>query len=728
MLKGRSKTFVPKKIIRNAPSNQRSSEKNDEATANKQEPIFRDGDSIANVLPNEYDISTGIAVINVQNKIINSSDSSQGQDTQADKLSANFYEHNSKQRLLDPDSHKDSGSIPISDIQRCALTSANYPTPPSTQINRRNSEKDKDQVLADKIYEKPGLNNTYFTQESTFPHGDSSQVSIVCPEQSVGIELNVGSTKKADLASNKTVFQISEQLIPNAESDGIFSLSQGYSNELEINKFRSSQFEQNQYDNVRIDPSIVSHGITVEPEISLSLSSVNHLVSNEKEFSQSITNDENEGSHDVFQPEVCSTANYSRDMHGPVPYTPKEPPVPQETVDQNNFPEESQSVSKGSLSNLRMSGPSQLVLNSDAHGIETPADTASHNEHRNAVNVSENNLSTAQERVPISIPSISENLETAPRKKRKYVKRSQAVESDTAVDALSDISVGRKVRKTGRRKRMKRENTPEGAEAKKIDPSVITMQDLCRDLRIGKKSKNHDEIMGRLSKVKRNAVEAKMRRDHPELSEFLPEEGECVKNSIESRNTATPVKGNSMPSPPRPATGLKMRIVDGQIVTDEQSLQIDRHKRARENAGDEENVIEENDFTRIVTCSDYMKRERAQHWDLSANELFWKGLRMFGTDFEMIAHMFPHRSRRQIKLKFNAEERCNPQKLNRVLMGIKTEAIDLDEFQRLGNLELEDLAVINAEQAQIDKEQADQLEAIEKVRQTEISRKKSEIR
>ncbi|RKF82105.1 subunit of RNA polymerase III transcription factor [Golovinomyces cichoracearum] len=728
MLKGRSKTFVPKKIIRNAPCNQRAPKKNDEATANKQEPNLREGDSVASVLPNEYVISTEIAVIDVQKEITTPLDTNGGQDTRGDMLSAKLHELNSKQRHPDPDLSKDLGSIPNYDNQRGVLTSANYPTPPTTQINNRNLEENNSQVLIEKIYEKPGLNDAFLTHELNFPFGDISQVSYPCPEQSGRNELSVASIKEADLSSSKTVSKISNHLISNAEKNEIFSPSQEHPNGMEIHKFRSSQVEKNQYDNVRIDPSIVSDGIAVEPEILQSISSVNHLVGNEKETSQLSTNDENEESHNDFRPKVCLAANYSRDIPESVLNTPNKPTVQQQKVDHKNCPKENQPASKDSLLIMHMPGPSQLSLNPDAGSFETPADTTLLDAHETAENASDNNMSAVQARLPTVIPSISENLESAPRKKRKYVKRSRAVESDPVVDTLPDISVGRKVRKTSRRKRMKRENTPEGAEAKKIDPSVITMQDLCRDLRIGKKSKNHDEIMGRLARVKRNAVQSKMRREHPELSEFLSEEDNCVKNSNESGNTATCIEAKSMSSPPRPATGLRMRIVDGQIVTDEQSLQIDRHKRARENAGDEENIIEENDFTRIVTCSDYMKRERAHHWDLSANELFWKGLRMFGTDFEMIANMFPNRSRRQIKLKFNAEERCNPQKLNRVLMGIKTEAIDLDEFQRLGNLELEDLAVINAEQAEIDKEQADQLEAIERVRQSEESRKKSEIR
>jgi transcription factor TFIIIB component B'' len=66
--------------------------------------------------------------------------------------------------------------------------------------------------------------------------------------------------------------------------------------------------------------------------------------------------------------------------------------------------------------------------------------------------------------------------------------------------------------------------------------------------------------------------------------------------------------------------------------------------------------------------------------------------------------MFPHRNRRQIKLKYNKEERTNAAKLNRALLGEKTEGIDLEEYKNLTGLEFEDIAAIDAERAAIDRE------------------------
>ncbi|CAD6502370.1 BgTH12-04962 [Blumeria graminis f. sp. triticale] len=315
---------------------------------------------------------------------------------------------------------------------------------------------------------------------------------------------------------------------------------------------------------------------------------------------------------------------------------------------------------------------------------------------------------------------------TTTRIKRKYTKRARP-KSDVIIDESSLQITGKKIAK--KRGRKKREATPDGSEYKTIDTSVITMQELCKDLRIGKKSRNHDEIMGRLARVKQNAIKAKFQQDFPDLVAAINEKDKGTPNPKKSESKDENDVNRKSPSPTLASSaGPRMRIVDGQIVTDEQSLQIDRHERARINNNYEEELVEENDFTRIVSSNNYLRRERSQHWDIPGNELFWKGLRMFGTDFEMIANMFPNRSRRQIKLKFNAEERANPRKVNRVLMGIKTEAIDLDEFQRLGNFELEDVADLRAEEARIEKEQSEQFEAIEKAKQAEDLRRKAEIR
>jgi transcription factor TFIIIB component B'' len=109
-----------------------------------------------------------------------------------------------------------------------------------------------------------------------------------------------------------------------------------------------------------------------------------------------------------------------------------------------------------------------------------------------------------------------------------------------------------------------------------------------------------------------------------------------------------------------------MRIVDGQIVLDEESLRIDRHKR---DALEEENmeIVEENVHTRLVNSGTWSKREKGDRWEAEDTDRFYEALSMFGTDFEIISRLFPGRSRRQIKNKFNCEERKEPLRVTQAL-------------------------------------------------------------
>lgn len=239
------------------------------------------------------------------------------------------------------------------------------------------------------------------------------------------------------------------------------------------------------------------------------------------------------------------------------------------------------------------------------------------------------------------------------------------------------------------RARKKRAETPEDAEDQEIDHSTIKMADLCKDLKIGKKFSKHDEIKQR--DIDRKA-KAKLRRENPDL----------VGASDDERPTATTRSETEVPLQTT-SVGPRMRLVDGQIVIDESSLNLDRHKLAAANAGVME-IIEENEFTRITTSGTFMKREKNIFWDLEAEEKFYVGLRMFGTDFEMISKMFPDRNRRQIKLKFNKEERLYPSKINSALLGEKV-PINFDEYKSHTGLEYEDVAVINAEREEIEAEQ-----------------------
>ncbi|PMD36954.1 hypothetical protein L207DRAFT_395051, partial [Hyaloscypha variabilis F] len=253
-----------------------------------------------------------------------------------------------------------------------------------------------------------------------------------------------------------------------------------------------------------------------------------------------------------------------------------------------------------------------------------------------------------------------------------------------------------------------RASTPEGAEEEEIDRENMTMLDLCKDLKIGKPFSMHGEIKARGMKKKAALARAKLRKEHPELIPLMDAEdneaaGEAgFGGAGPSGTNAAQPEEPEVQEVPAPA-GPRMRIIDGQIVMDERTLQIDRQKNAAAQR-QELTEVEENDFTRVITSGTWMKMERSQVWDAAANELFYECLRTHGTDFEMIASYFPHRNRRQIKLKFNKEERNNPQKITRAMTAPK-KPIDLDHFEKMSSIQLVDVEDIEKEREEYDQEQ-----------------------
>ncbi|CRK21768.1 hypothetical protein BN1723_017946, partial [Verticillium longisporum] len=129
--------------------------------------------------------------------------------------------------------------------------------------------------------------------------------------------------------------------------------------------------------------------------------------------------------------------------------------------------------------------------------------------------------------------------------------------------------------------------------------------------------------------------------------------------------------------------------VDGQIVLDQRSLQVDAHARAEQRdlaEGITREEQEEHDFSHHVTSNSFLpktsKIRGPNIWNEEDTELLYRGLRMFGTDFQMISAMFPGRTRRHVKMKFNREERLNPTRIHAVLVGEKTVKIDLQEYKQ----------------------------------------------
>ena len=324
--------------------------------------------------------------------------------------------------------------------------------------------------------------------------------------------------------------------------------------------------------------------------------------------------------------------------------------------------------------------------------------------------------------------------------KRKYTKRKKVQAPEIGDDGRATVEmqlVKPRRQKGQRRTRRKPENkerkqraaTPEGAEEEEIDKETMTMQDLCKDLRIGKPFSMHGEIKARIQKKKLELARIKLRKEHPELIPLMDaeddapagEEGQAGSSGTNAAQSVAPEQEEQEGSAP---AGPQMRIIDGQIVIDDRTLQIDRQKRAQA-LQTEMTEVEENDFTRVVTSGTWMKIERSQAWDAVENTLFYDCLSRHGTDFEMIASYFPHRNRRQIKLKFNKEERNNPARVTRAMTNPHKKPIDLEHYQEMSNTTLEDVAAIEKERAEYDAEQEAE-QSKQEAAKAEVTRRKKE--
>ncbi|KAI7300339.1 hypothetical protein KC315_g17229 [Hortaea werneckii] len=132
------------------------------------------------------------------------------------------------------------------------------------------------------------------------------------------------------------------------------------------------------------------------------------------------------------------------------------------------------------------------------------------------------------------------------------------------------------------------------------------------------------------------------------------------------------------------AAGPQLRLVNGEMVLDEESTNIAAEQAAAAEAAARDDIIveEENDLTlrlnRLTGVNNRRRdpRERVPAWKLKSDpwgeeetDRFYSALQMFGTDFFLISKMFPPKTRKQIKLKFNREEKLDPQRVTDALLG-----------------------------------------------------------
>lgn len=282
----------------------------------------------------------------------------------------------------------------------------------------------------------------------------------------------------------------------------------------------------------------------------------------------------------------------------------------------------------------------------------------------------------------------------APASTRELRRRPVAPPQDIAnreVTELEGEGEGGEEDKEHRRKRRKRKATPDGNEDIEIDPAQAQMADMLFPAKIGKLStieKRMREIDW--AEVKRKRMAA---RNPPEEGDQDQEQtgkqanGEDEEAAASGTNVEEEDEDMVDSGPVRQRT----RIVNGVVTVVEEALHVDRHAE-----GDAEmetlEVVEHEDLTERITSNSWIDanrrdpverkcgRKKSDPWNLRDTDKFYEALRMFGTDFFVIAKMFKGKTRRQVKMKFVREEHDDPDRVKRALHG-ERKLLDIEAFK-----------------------------------------------
>jgi transcription factor TFIIIB component B'' len=257
---------------------------------------------------------------------------------------------------------------------------------------------------------------------------------------------------------------------------------------------------------------------------------------------------------------------------------------------------------------------------------------------------------------------------------------------------------------TTRRRKRHRAGTPEGAEEVTIVPAIVTLWELASgNRRTGIKSEREKlmkEIDWDAAKQRRREEEYDMAMNRGRRKSASEDADEGVEQGAENEEDDINEQLERFATQNKKRKGIRIRVVNGEHVIDEQSQKVDRHAIANEDMETLEEV-EEDDLTKRFNSHTYIHLKRREpverlpgkdRWTSDATDKFYDCLSRFGTDFMIISKMFPGRTRRHIKAKFAREERLNAARVKSSLLGLSGQRLkwDFDVFKTESGLEESD--------------------------------------
>ncbi|KAG8954956.1 Transcription factor TFIIIB component B [Tulasnella sp. 424] len=265
-----------------------------------------------------------------------------------------------------------------------------------------------------------------------------------------------------------------------------------------------------------------------------------------------------------------------------------------------------------------------------------------------------------------------------------------------------------------------------------VDPDAITMAELCMDLGVGRPSSRTEDSIGKSlewkarQKILRLQARERQKAKYSIIAaradgidgdgelgvgaerEVAGELGEDDEQGVGAaarrlQDAETNTDAAHLPTDPGPQnegengqdlSGLRtnrhavqVRLDEnGEVVMDELSLTVDRYEAARAEAPEDSyELVEEAERDRFVNSLTWSKKLTGSRWTKEETDLFYYYHGMWGTDFEMIAHLMPGRTRREIRNKYNTESRKNPARVDQAFA--RKIPIDLDELSKATGLD-----------------------------------------
>ncbi|KAJ9608939.1 hypothetical protein H2200_006710 [Cladophialophora chaetospira] len=340
-------------------------------------------------------------------------------------------------------------------------------------------------------------------------------------------------------------------------------------------------------------------------------------------------------------------------------------PPPSKTIPTilRSSPQERRSESRTSDALIQDATTGAATVSELAHDIENRARSQrSRSERRSESQAADTEESAAD-------TSTQANSERPKKKRKSKSERIQELAQQVVDNAINggneeDDTEGR------RRSRL---TTPENAEELEIDPEKVHMDQLTKDIKIGRRSETGKRMQENWSEIKdRRKKEVEKRRDA-------------------ARRKKNPT--NEEEREPEEAAVPQQIIVNGVIVVANESREVAFGAGVEQAAREQADVaIEDDRIYKYVTQATVGKnagREKRSHWNEDTTNLFYQGLRMFGTDFSMIANLFPESvDRRVVKKKYVAELQIDAERVDKCVAA--KESVSLDEYAAMTSMEFED--------------------------------------